>query len=72
MEKAIAEADGALEPVQGLSGHPVLHVVISVVRLLLHRRPPSAGVLQLADVAVAFIIHFPCFTKDPASFNISW
>lgn len=73
MEKAIAKADRALEPIQGLSSNPILDrcIVTGIVCLMLHRRLPSAGVLQLADVTVAFIVHFPCFTKDPASFDIS-
>lgn len=73
MEEAVAKADGALEPVQGLDCHGVLHrcVVVSVVRLLLDRGPPLAGFLQLADVTVALIVHFPRLTKDPASFDIS-
>lgn len=76
MEETIAKADGALEPVQGLCGHPVLHwsVVVGVVcrrGLLVDRGPPLAGVLQLADVTVALIVHFPRLTKDPASFDIS-
>lgn len=76
MEETVAEADGALEPVQGLRRHAVLHwgVVVGVVcrgGLLVDRGPPLAGVLQLADVTVALIVHFPRLTKDPASLDIS-
>lgn len=76
VEEAVAEADGALEPVQGLGRHAVLQwrVVVGVVRregLLVDRGPPLTGVLKLADVTVALIVHFPRLTKDPASFDIS-
>lgn len=73
VEQAIAEADGALEPVQGLDRHAVLHrcVVVSVVRLMMDGGPPLTGFLQLADVTVALIVHFPRLAKDPASFDIS-
>lgn len=75
MEEAISKADGALEPVQGLSCHAILHwcVVVGVVcgeGLLADRGPPLTGLLQLADVTVALIVHFPCFTKNPAAFDI--
>lgn len=74
MEQAVAKAYGALESVQGFSGHIVLNrcIVISVVHLLLDGGPPLAGYLQLADVTVALIIHFPRFAKDPPSFDISY
>lgn len=73
MEEAVAKADGALQPVQGLDCYSVLHgcVVVSVVRLRLDRGPPLTGSLQLADVTVTLIVHFPGLTKDPASFDIS-
>lgn len=76
VEEAVAEADGALEPVQGLGRDAVLHwrVVVGVVRgegLLVGRGPPLAGLLQLADVTVALVVHFPRLTQNPASFDIS-
>lgn len=75
MEKAVAEADGALESIQGLRCHPVLHrhVVVAVVRgegLLVDGGALLTGVLQLADVAVALIVHFPRLPKDPAALDI--
>lgn len=75
MEEAIAKADGALEPVQGLGCHAVFHrcIVVGVVRsegVLVDRGPPLTGLLQLADVTVALIVHFPCLTENPASFDI--
>lgn len=75
MEEAIAKADRALKSVQGLSCHAILHwcVVVGIVRregLLADRGPPLTGLLQLADVTVALIVHFPCLTENPASFDI--
>lgn len=75
MEEAVAKADGALEPVQGLGRHAVLHwcIVVGVVRgngVLVDRGPPLTGLLQLADVAVALVVHFPGLAKNPASFDI--
>ncbi len=76
MEEAVAEADRALEPVQGLGCHGILHwrVVVGVVRregLLMYRGPPLTRLLQLADITVALIVHFPRLTKNPASFDVS-
>lgn len=75
MEETIAKADGAFEAVQGLSCHTVLHwcVVIGIVcreGLLADRGPPLTSLLQLADVTVALIVHFPCLTKNPAAFDV--
>ena len=77
VEEAVAEADGALEPVQGLGRHVALHwgVVVGVVRgegLLVKGGPPLTARLQLADVTVALVVHLPRFTENPASFDISW
>lgn len=77
MEEAVAKTDGALEPVEGLGCHAVLHrwgVVVGVVcgqGLLLEGGPPLTGLLQLADVTMALVVHFPRLTKNPASFNVS-
>lgn len=75
MEEAVAEADGALEPVQGLGRHAVLHrrVVVGVVRregVLVDRGARLTGLLQLADVTVALVVHFPRLAENPASFDI--
>lgn len=36
------------------------------------RGPPLAGFLQLADVAVALVVHLPRLAEDPASFDVRW
>lgn len=75
VEEAVAEADRALEPVQGLGRHAALHrgvVVVGVVRLLLAGRPPLAGLPQLADVTVALVVHLPGLAEDPAALDVGW
>lgn len=37
---------------------------------LLFRRPSSAALLQVCDVAVALVVHLPGFAEDPASFDV--
>lgn len=75
VEEAVTEADWALEAVQGFGCDTILHgcIVVGVVcweGVLVPRGPPLIGVLQLADVAVALIVHFPSLTENPASFDI--
>lgn len=74
MKEPVAKADRALEPVQGLGRHATLHrgvVVVGIVRLLLPRRPPLAGLPQLADVTVALVVHLPGLAEDPAALDVS-
>lgn len=75
VEEAVAEADRALEPVQGLGRHAAFHrgvVVVGVVCLLLAGGPPLAGLPQLADVAVTLVVHLPGLAEDPATLDVSW
>ena len=78
MEQAVAKADRAFQAVEGIFrdhiGLSRWHVMIGLVRgqrLLLGGRPLMAGLLQLIDVTVALVVHFPSLAEDPASFNVS-
>ena len=75
VEEAIAEADGTFESVQGLQRDFVLHrgVAVGVIRregLLINGGSSLTGLLELANVTVALVVHLPGLTEDPASFDV--
>lgn len=77
VKEPIAEADRTFQAIQNLFCYPGTTLSCRVVVGLIRNQRPllvggssPAGFLQLADVAVAFVVHFPGLTEDPASFDV--